>query len=327
MERNSPSHCLRARSATCKGVAGVADTTSDEVRRREHAPAKLNLFLHVGSRGEDGYHALESLVVFSEFGDRLQLEPARDFDLVRTGPYVAELPDRPDQDLTARAIVGLAEICGRAPDFTITLEKNIPVAAGLGGGSADAAAAIRLVCREWGVDLNDPRVRGLAVGLGADVLMCLYSRPAWIAGVGEQVTPIENCAALDLLLVNPRVSLSTAQVFGAYAPATPATLNDAFAAIDPAVVDLATSASVLAFLENQHNDLATPAHDLCPVIFDVLDGLAQSHGCRLARMSGSGPTCFAVFDGEELCQRAALELGAQHPGWWVRPTRTRHANR
>ncbi|MDA0787144.1 MAG: 4-(cytidine 5'-diphospho)-2-C-methyl-D-erythritol kinase [Proteobacteria bacterium] len=291
------------------------------MRRHEHAPAKLNLFLHVGPRRADGYHALESLVVFSDFGDRLYLEPARDFNLVRTGPYAAELPVRPDQDLTARAIAGLAEICARPPAFKITLEKNIPVAAGLGGGSADAAAAIRLVCREWDVDPNDPRVRGLAATLGADVLMCLYSRPAWIAGAGEQVSPIEKCARLDLLLVNPCVPLSTAQVFGAYEPA------GAVAPIDPASVDLASSASVLAFLEHQRNDLAAPAQGLCPVISDMLGGLAQSRGCRLARMSGSGPTCFAVFDGEERCQRAARELGARHPGWWVRPTQTRHMDR
>lgn len=302
-------------------MAGVADTTHDAARRHEHAPAKLNLFLHVGASRADGYHALESLVVFSDFGDRLHLEPARDFALVRTGPYAAELPVHADQDLTARAVVGLAKIYARAPAFTITLEKNIPVAAGLGGGSADAAAAIRLVCREWEVEPNDPRVRGLAAALGADVLMCLFSRPAWIAGVGEQIRPVENCAALDLLLVNPCVPLSTAQVFGAHEP------TGALTPIDPAGVDLASSASVLAFLEYQRNDLAAPAQGLCPVISDMLDGLARSRGCRLARMSGSGPTCFAVFDDEESCQRVARELGELHPGWWVRSTRTRHGDR
>ena len=321
MGRNPPSRCLRASSATCKGVAGIADTASDDVGRRTHAPAKLNLFLHVGLRGSDGYHALESLVVFSGFGDRLHLEPSRGFQLVRTGPYASALPDRSDEDLTARAIAGLAEVCGRAPDFAITLEKNIPVAAGLGGGSADAAAAIRLVCREWGVDVDDPRVRALAEGLGADVPMCLHSQPACIAGVGEQVTPITNFADLDLLLVNPQLPLSTARVFGAYAPADLVPQND------PASVDLATPASVLAFLEHQHNDLAAPAQDLCPVISDMLDELVQSSGSRLARMSGSGPTCFAVFDNEASCKRAAAELIARHPDWWVRSMRTRHSNR
>jgi 4-diphosphocytidyl-2-C-methyl-D-erythritol kinase len=302
-------------------VAGIADTTSDEARRRERAPAKLNLFLHVGARGSDGYHALESLVVFSDFGDRLHLEPARGFELIRTGPYATALPDRPDEDLTARAVAGLAEIFGRTADFTITLDKNIPVAAGLGGGSADAAAAIRLVCREWGVDPGDARVRELAAGLGADVPMCLYSRPAWIAGAGEHVTPVDACAELDLLLVNPRVALSTAQVFGAYVP------GDPVADIDPASVDLASTASALAFLEHQHNDLAAPAQGLCPVISDVLEELTQASDCRMARMSGSGPTCFAIFDNEDSCKRAARELAARHPGWWLSPTRTRHTNR
>jgi len=301
-------------------VAGVDDTLSGGLTRREHAPAKLNLFLHVGSRAASGYHALESLVVFSEFGDHLRLSPANEFELVRTGPYAAALPEQSMEDLTARAVAGLAEICGRAAEFTLTLEKNIPVAAGLGGGSADAAAAIRLVGREWGIDLDDPRVRALAQGLGADVPMCLHSKPAWIAGAGEQVVPIANCAALDLLLVNPRVPLSTAQVFAAYAP------SDAQAASDPVSLDLASSASVLAFLEHQRNDLAGPAQGLCPVISEVLDSLVQSRDCRLARMSGSGPTCFALFDDADACERAAFELGAQHPGWWVRSTRTDHSS-
>lgn len=302
-------------------MAGVADTTSDDVMRRARAPAKLNLFLHVGSRGADGYHALQSLVVFSAFGDYLQLAPTNNFALARTGPYATALPEHADADLTARAVAGLAHICGRTPEFMITLEKNIPVAAGLGGGSADAAAAIRLVCREWGVDLDDPRVRALAQDLGADVPMCLYSQPAWIAGVGEQVAPIANCADLDLLLVNPRVPLSTAQVFGAYTP------GESVGGGDLASVDLATPASVCAFLEHQRNDLAGPAQGLCPVISDVLDSLARLRDCRLARMSGSGPTCFAIFDNEEACTRAARELGAGHPDWWVCATRTRHSAR
>ena len=302
-------------------MADVVDTNSDDAARREHARAKLNLFLHVGSRGTDGYHALESLVVFAAFGDHLQLTPSDSFALARSGPYAAELPDRPDEDLTARAVAGLAEIFGRAPAFTITLEKNIPVAAGLGGGSADAAAAIRLVCREWGVDAHDPRVLALAAGLGADVPMCLHSRPAWIAGVGERVTPVSNFAQLDLLLVNPGVPLSTAQVFGAYALVVPAAGRDRQSG------DFATSASVLTFLETQRNDLTGPAQGLCPVISDVLDSLEKWPGCQLARMSGSGPTCFAIFDNEDACNGAARELGARHPDWWVRPTRTRHSTR
>ncbi|MEP4379913.1 MAG: 4-(cytidine 5'-diphospho)-2-C-methyl-D-erythritol kinase [Alphaproteobacteria bacterium] len=302
-------------------MATGADTNAGGSRRHAHAPAKLNLFLHVGSKQADGYHPLESLVMFSEFGDGLRLTTSDHFELIRTGPYAAALPDRPDEDLTARAVAGLAEICGRVPVFTITLDKNIPVAAGLGGGSADAAAAIRLVCREWDVDPNDPRVKGLAAGLGADVPMCLHSRPAWVAGVGEKVTPIEHSAVLDLLLVNPRVPLRTAQVFAAYAPVDPV------ADVDPAAVDLAVTDSVIGFLEQQRNDLAVPARRLCPVIADVLDALAQADGSRLARMSGSGPTCFAIFDDAETCKRAALDLGARYPGWWVSPTRTTHPDR
>lgn len=293
----------------------------DDARRHELAPAKLNLFLHVGSRGTNGLHALESLVVFTAFGDQLRLAPSDGFALVRTGPYAAGLPEHPALELTARAVDGLARICGRSPDFTITLEKNIPVAAGLGGGSADAAAAIRLVCREWGIDPADARLPALAMELGADVPMCLYSRPAWIAGAGERVEPIPNCADLHLLLVNPHVPLSTAQVFAAY---TPGDAGDAGAGIAGASVDLGTSDALGAFVELQRNDLAAPAQQLCPVIADMLERLADLHDCRLARMSGSGPTCFAVFDNADACARAARDLGAEHPDWWVRATRTRH---
>jgi len=292
------------------------DTAPDDVSRREHAAAKLNLFLHVGARAPDGFHPLESLVVFTEFGDRLHLEPSKGFRLRRIGPFADALPAAAADDLTARAVTGLGELVARVPDFTVTLEKNIPVAAGMGGGSADAAAAIRLVCRTWGVPFESPDVLSLAVGLGADVPVCLYSEPAWATGVGEQITPLPGLTDLDLLLVNPRVPLATGHVFGTFT--SPASLDRML----PTGVDFAAPAAFLSYLESQRNDLAEPARALCPVIDDVLSGLERQDGCRLARMSGSGPTCFGVFDDRVACERAGAAIGAANPDWWIIPTRT-----
>ena len=298
-------------------MSRTADTTPGGTAREATAPAKINLFLHVGPRGADGYHQLESLVVFTVFGDRLRLAPAGRFEFTRSGRFAEALPEGAADDLTARAIAGVAEICGRAGDFAVALEKNIPVAAGLGGGSADAGAAIRLVCREWGMSENAPEVLALAGRLGADVPMCLSSRTAWVSGRGDEVRPMPDVAEVDLLLVNPGLPLSTAEVFGAY---------DATAALaggSGVLPDLRSPSELVSYLGGQRNDLAGPAQALCPVIGEVLDALGRQDGCRLARMSGSGPTCFAIFDDPEACARAGDAIAAAAPGWWVRATRTR----
>lgn len=298
-------------------MSGDVDRTAAAASRREAAPAKLNLFLHVGAPAPDGYHPLQSLVVFAAFGDSLELTPADAFALQRSGPFADQLPVGAPEDLTARAVAGLAEIFEREPKFTLALEKNIPVAAGLGGGSADAAAAIRLVCREWAVSHDGPEVRALAERLGADVPMCLHSRSAWVAGVGERVAPLAQMPALDLLLINPRRPLSTADVFGAFTPAS--VLDEG----DGKPSGFATTAAVLSFLAERRNDLTDAARTLCPPIADVLDVLERQTGCGLARMSGSGTTCFAIFDDEDACASAGRAIAAQHSDWWVQATKTR----
>ncbi|HCP01755.1 MAG TPA: 4-(cytidine 5'-diphospho)-2-C-methyl-D-erythritol kinase, partial [Rhodospirillaceae bacterium] len=214
------------------------------------------------------------------------------------------------------AVSGLSNIFSREPAFTLVLEKNIPVAAGLGGGSADAAAAIRLVCREWGVPHTGLDVRVLAERLGADVPMCLYGVPAWVAGVGERLTPLPQMPALDVLLVNPLQRLRTADVFAEF------TATDCLDGGIENLPSFVASAAALSFLQGRQNHLTDVAGKLCPAIKKILDTLEQQNGCCLARMTGSGPTCFAIFEDEGACTRAARAIAAQYAGWWVQRTKT-----
>lgn len=317
MVRRRLNRCLRARNAISRRVSPRSDTTVADGALYEDAPAKINLFLHVGSRADSGYHPLESLVVFADFGDRLRLSHADGFALERSGPFAHLLPKTSDDDLTARAVAGVAEIYAREPDVAIALEKNIPVAAGLGGGSADAAAAIRLVCRAWSVPHNSPEVCSLAARLGADVPMCLESAPAWVAGIGERITLLRDVASLHLLLVNPRAPLSAADVFDAF---------DAPSRLEGDVEALANKAgpaSLVPYLTGLRNDLDAPARALRPIIAEVQAALESIDGCHLARMSGSGPTCFGVFNSPDACARGAEMIATLHPDWWVQTARTR----
>ncbi|MBO6782689.1 MAG: 4-(cytidine 5'-diphospho)-2-C-methyl-D-erythritol kinase, partial [Alphaproteobacteria bacterium] len=229
-----------------------ADLPTDEMT--EAAPAKVNLCLHVGARRPDGYHDLESLVVFTDFGDRLRLVPSDAFEVERRGTYAGGLPADPSDDLCTRAATGLAAVFGREAKMRIVLDKEIPVAAGLGGGSADAAAVLRALCRAWEIRPDDPRVVALAEELGADVPVCLAARPSFVSGVGERVLPSSGAPSFHLLLVNPGVPLPTASVFGAHA--APAG-NAAF--VGP--IDLSGGVAVLR--DSARNDLEGPARSLC----------------------------------------------------------------
>jgi len=284
--------------------------TMERDRHIEPAPAKINLYLHVGARRADGYHELESVIVFTDFGDEVALSPAAEPELVREGPFAAGLPGNAAEDLCMRAASRLSAEFGCAANVRISLHKNIPVAAGVGGGSADAAAVLRLLCRMWGVPSDDPRVAAVALELGADVPVCLLSRAAHVHRLGEQVAPLKNFPALHLLLVNPAVPVSTASVFRAYGGGGELFTDPPATFTPDALRDLT------------RNDLGVPAALLCPEIADVLAVLEGVSGCRLARMSGSGPTCFGVFDDADACATAALQIVQARPGWWVCPTRT-----
>lgn len=277
------------------------------------APAKLNLFLHVTARRPDGYHVLDSLIAFTEIGDRITAAPSDCLNLSVTGPFAGALSGE-TENLVLRAARLLAAEAGRAPEVALTLEKNLPVAAGIGGGSADAAATLRALVRLWDLELSDGRLAELGLRLGADVPACLLGRPCRLTGIGEELTPLPALPALPVLLANPGVPLSTPEVFrartGDFGASAPAILPD-----EPgALMDV---------LRVQRNDLTEAAHRLVPQIGAVLNRLESLPDCLLARLSGSGPTCLALMRDTESAEAGARALQAAEPGWWVRATRLR----
>ena len=259
--------------------------------RREPAPAKLNLALHVTGRRDDGYHLLDSLVVFLTVGDVVTVAPGP-LSLTLTGPFAAGLAADPD-NLCLRA----ARLAGR--DVAITLEKNLPVASGIGGGSADAAAVLRAL----GAQPRRPQ------DLGADVPVCLASRPMRMQGLGELLTPLPPLPPLHLVLVNPRLALSTPAVFKAMTRRDNAPMPDL-------LPDFPDASALIEFLAECRNDLQPPAIALLPQIADCLAAL-EAAGAALSRMSGSGATCFGLFADAAAAQAAADAIAAENPGWWV----------
>lgn len=280
---------------------------------RETAWAKINLFLHVSPPRDDGYHDLVSLVGFADFGDALVLAPSAHWALDVDGPFAGGLETGPD-NLVTRAGVGLAAALGRAAEAHVRLTKRLPVASGVGGGSADAAATIRGLEALWGGALEDEARRGLALTLGADVPVCLASENAMMRGVGEVLSPAPAIDA-GLLLVNPGVATPTGAIFKAYDAAS------RFDALEPAC-NLSARATLdardlAALMGETRNDLEAPAIAARPQIAEVLTALRALDGVRAARMSGSGATVFAVFDDAGAAGAAAGAIEAAQPDWWV----------
>ncbi|UPY36269.1 4-(cytidine 5'-diphospho)-2-C-methyl-D-erythritol kinase [Sediminicoccus sp. KRV36] len=271
----------------------------------EAAPAKVNLFLHVTGRRGDGYHLLDSLAVFGPAADALSATPAEALSLTLAGPFGATLAAEQD-NLVLRAARALAAATGQAPAAALHLEKHLPVASGIGGGSADAAAALRLLNRLWGSGLDADALARIAAPLGADIPVCIASRPARMQGIGEVISAAPALPECGLLLVNPRVPVATPAVFRARQGAfsTPAPLPQAWP----------DAASMAADLLRLHNDLEAPALLLCPVIAEVLAALRATPGCLLARMSGSGATCFGLFATAAAARAAAENMPRD---WWA----------
>lgn len=270
------------------------------------APAKINLHLHVTGRRADGYHLLDSLVAFADVGDVVEAVAGEGLSLALDGPFADGLGAGAD-NLVLRAAVRLAEAAGVRPDAALRLTKRLPIASGIGGGSADAAAALRVLVRLWGIAPDADMLARLAQGLGADVPVCLARRPALMRGVGEVLADVPALPTFGLLLVNPGVGVSTAAVFGARSAAASAACT--LPAGWPDLPDL------VAWLEQCRNDLEAPARRLCGAVGDVLEAIRTLPGCRLARMSGSGATCFGVFDDAAAARHGADLLGGRR--WWV----------
>jgi 4-diphosphocytidyl-2-C-methyl-D-erythritol kinase len=281
----------------------------------EDAPAKVNLTLRVLGRRADGYHEIESLVAFAGIGDRLSFAPGGALALNVRGPSAAQAGETAD-NLVLKAARALADRLPTVGAGTFDLEKRLPVAAGLGGGSADAAAALRLLARTNNLAADDPLLYAAARATGADVPVCLDPRTRLMRGIGEILSSPFKLPPLQGVLVNPGVALATKAVFARWKP--PA------APVVPADLTVLTAMTkrdqLVRFLLSQANDLETAAIALAPVTADVLLALSSQPRCELARMSGSGATCFAVFASAIDAIKAAEAIHAEYPNWWVRAT-------
>ena len=278
----------------------------------ELAAAKINLTLEILGRRPDGYHELVSLVAFAGFGDRLSLQPGPRFGLQVDGPFADVLGA---DNLIERAVRRAQEQAPALTSGRFQLEKTLPVAAGLGGGSADAAAALRLVARANPEHAGGLDLRAIAAGIGADVTVCLEQRAAWMRGIGEQVACVPPLPETHVVLVNPGVALATADVYAALGapPLDGGSVASALETPGP-FPDLD---ALLAYLDARGNDLEAPALRLAPEIAEARDRLLAAAGCRFARLSGSGATWFGIFGTHAEAERAAARIRADRPGWWV----------
>ncbi len=277
------------------------------------APAKVNLFLHVGPLAADGYHPLASLVAFADVGDRLTVEPAERLSLTVAGPFAGALEGE-DDNLVLRAARALGAAAGIGePGLRITLDKQLPVAAGLGGGSSDAGAVLKLARDALGLPFDDAALAEIAASLGADGPMCLHARAAWAGGRGDVLAFETALPPLPALLVNPGVPSSTGAVYRAFDAGGPGQADT-----PPPPLDWSAPALV-AWLQTQRNDLEAPAVALQPVIGEALAAVAALAGARLTRMSGSGATVFALFDSPRAAEEAGRTLQSRRPDWWIRP--------
>jgi len=281
--------------------------------RTEKAPAKVNLTLRVLGRRADRYHDIESLVVFADIGDALTFTPGAALALAVSGPTAAAAGETGD-NLVLKAAHALGQQVAGLQLGAFALSKRLPVAAGLGGGSSDAAAALRLLAHANAIALDDPRLMQAARATGADVPVCLDPRPRVMRGIGDILSAPLDLPKLHAVLVNPGVAVPTKMVFAALnLDATPPTSNAS--AQWPS-----NPADLVAVLAKDRNDLEAPAIELQPVIAALLAVLRNLPGCRLARMSGSGATCFGLFDTSVAAAAAARTLRVGYPDWWVEPT-------
>ena len=283
------------------------DASLDGIIEME-APAKLNLYLHVTGRRDNGYHELDTLVAFASLGDLLRVEPAPELSLEIEGLF-AEGLDADEANLVWRAAEALRATADISVGARMTLTKNLPVAAGIGGGSADAAATVRALVRLWGVHPASHDLSGLALSLGADVPVCLFGRSAYMRGIGERIKPGPALPSAYLVLVNPGIAVSTSAVFKAH--------QSSYSQTSPDLDETDDIADFVEQLARRGNDLWTPAMDTAPIIGDAINMLEAVEDCLLARMSGSGATCFGLFKTRDQAERATREIRSNSPAWWV----------
>lgn len=264
------------------------------------APAKINLSLRVTGKREDGYHLLESLVVFAEYGDEIEVQPAEELSLEIKGEFADLLKNETkEKNLVWWAAIALqnhAEKSTQKPmGVKITLTKNLPIGSGIGGGSADCAATLKALCHLWKLDISPEELAKIGLKLGSDVPVCLYGKPAMMRGIGEIITPTSPPAQKYIVLLNPLISLSTAEVFSSYHPALEA--------------------------KSSTNDLQSAAISKLPIIAEMLGSIKATQNCKFAQMSGSGATCFGLYEIEIDAKNAAKNLQKKYPQMWCIATR------
>ena len=273
----------------------------------EFAPAKINLALHILGRRADGFHEIDSIVAFADVGDELRFEPASEFTIIAAGPFANDLP-APENNIIFAAWKAAAAIAAarglNLPPAAVKLTKNLPIAAGIGGGSADAAAALRGFLWMAEIKMIDAEIARAALTLGADVPACLSSRACRMQGIGERLTALDDFKALHAVLINPLIAVQTSNVFQKLGLA--------------ASENRGTSIAHLSTAAAWRNDLMASAVTLVPVIADVIAALEKQQHLRFARMSGSGATCFGVFESAAAARNAAGRLAVSFPRWWVR---------
>ena len=275
------------------------------------APAKINLALHVTGRRADGYHLLDSLVAFTRFGDRLSVSMADEDMFSVSGPFAAAVPSDGD-NLVLRAVAALRTAARPEGAVAINLEKNLPVASGVGGGSSDAAAVLRVLADLWRLDLDAPTLARIGLSLGADVPMCLAARPLLARGIGEILTEVDDLPPVGVVLVNPGIAVETPAIFAA--------LEHRDGTALPPLPKSLDFHSLSNWLETTRNDLEPPAIRQAPSIGEALKALRKA-GAHFARMSGSGATCYALFESGNLAKRAAAGIRERRPDWFVASTR------
>jgi 4-diphosphocytidyl-2-C-methyl-D-erythritol kinase len=277
-----------------------------------NAPAKLNLYLHLTGKREDGYHLLESMFAFLEVGDVLSAAPYDSLELEVTGPFLHAAGEK-QQNLVWRAAELLSKEAGMSKGAMLRLEKHLPVGAGLGGGSADAAAALLLLNQLWETGFSVEELEKLALKLGADVPACLHQQPIMVRGIGEQISPFPALLPWHVVLLYPQKILASGAVYRACQPV--------FREVTAHWPEVSKPELLLPWLREQSNDLTPAAARLCEEIVPALELLQETEGCLLARMSGSGSCCFGLYASAQEAEQAAYSLRQHQPDWWVIATR------
>ncbi len=275
------------------------------------APAKINLFLHITGKLRNGYHRLDSLVAFADIGDYITIERAQSFSFNVKGEFAKYLQNDDGNNLVVKAAKSLAQISGNSPNVKIILEKNLPIAAGIGGGSSNAAAVIWGLQELWGLAHDADYIAPLMTKLGADVLVCQYCRASIMRGIGEEISPAPIMPEIPILLINPMIPCATQDVFMHYDGKfrennikLPKAFNSVF--------------DVVNFLDITDNDLFKPALKLIPEIGNVMNALTAQDTCLFSRMSGSGASCFGLFENIKAAELAAKIIKQENPDWWVK---------